>query len=324
MRGGRVAAALVALAVLSACGGGADPNEEDPAPPTVGLLRLVPDEDHGAFVDELRRQGWRVGEDVELVPTDPGELYADVEEAGAAVQSWLRDDLDLIVAFSTPFAQLVSGLDARVPGLFVVNDPVAAGLVGDVLQPDGVMTGVTFRTPADRMLALASEALGGVTRAGYLYPSDDPAVPGHRDAFLAAAADLGIEVVERAFADPSEVAAAVAEIAGAGVQVVAVPSTNATVRALDELRSAIDEHGLPLIGNTDLLDFAVLVLTPDGAELRRQLARQVVRILEGADVSNVPVEDPRKFTLIVDRSKVRELGLPPVPEGVLRQADVVR
>ena len=323
MRGGRVAAALAALAMVPACGGAAEP-VEDPDPPTVGLLRLVPDEDHGAFVDELRRQGWRVGEDVDLVPADQGELYADVDEARTAVEGWLRDDLDLVVAFSTPFAQLVSGLDPGVPGLFVVNDPEAAGLVGDVLRPDGTMTGVTFRTPADRLLALASETLGGITRAGYLYPSDDPAVPGHRRAFVEAAADLGIDVVERAFAEPSEVAAGVAEIADAGVQVVAVPSTNATVRALDELRSAVDEQGLPLIGNTDLLDFAVLVLTPDGAVLRRQLARQVVRILEGADVSNVPVEDPRKFTLIVNRSKVRELGLPPVPDAVLRQADVVR
>lgn len=318
----RCVVAMVVLALVTACSGATDRSGD--APLRVGILRIVPDDNHADFVDELRRQGFRQGRDVELLPEDPDQLYASVEEAEAAVQGWLRGGLDLVIAFSTPFAELVSRLDAGVPGLFVVNDPLASGLVEDLRSPDGSMSGVTFRTPADRLLALAGQAFGELRTVGYLAPSDDPAVPGHREAFLAAADEFGIEVVERTFAGPDGVAAAAAELAAAGVQVVAIPNSNSSFQAAAQLREALDEERLPAVANTDLLDFAVIVLTPDGAELRRQLARQAALILDGTDVSRIPVEHPRKLTLIVNRSRARELGLPELPGSLLRQADVVR
>lgn len=290
----------------------------------MGMLRIVSDEDHDAFVEELRRQGFEVGSDVELLPEDPDQLYDDVEEAEAALDAWMRGDLDLVVAFSTPFAQLAAGVQGGAPGLFMVNDPVAAGLVQNPQRPEGRMTGVTFRTPADRTLDLASQALGGLERLGYLWPEGDPAVPGHREALLAAAEELDIAVTERSFDSASEIAAAVDELVAADVQAVALPNANASFRAREDLREALDGAGLPAIANSDLIDFAVLILTPDGAELRRQLARQAARILGGARVSSIPVEDPRKFVLIVNETKARELGLPELPEGLVRQADVVR
>lgn len=314
---------LASVLLLGACAEvPVAPSDEEV--PSVGMLRIVPDEDHGAFVEELRRQGFEVGSAVELLPEDPDRLYADAGEAEAALRRWMPDGLDLVVAFSTPFAQLVAELDGAPPGLFVVNDPVASGLVTDRDHPDGPMTGVTFRTPADRTLDLAAQALGGLERLGYLWPADDPAVPGHREALLAAAEELGVEVVERSFGDESEIAALVDELVSSDVEAVALPNANATFRAMDELREALDGARLPVIANLDLVDFAVVILTPDGEELRRQLARQAARILGGTDVSNIPVEDPRKFTLIVNQTKARELGLPDLPQGLVRQADVVR
>jgi ABC-type uncharacterized transport system substrate-binding protein len=68
----------------------------------------------------------------------------------------------------------------------------------------------------------------------------------------------------------------------------------------------------------------VLVLTPDRAEMRRQLGRQVARLLAGAEVASIPVEDPRKFVVIIDRTRASVLGLPELDQELLRQADVVK
>lgn len=319
----RRALAVLSVFLLAACRGAPEPLDEDPL--RVGMLRIVADENHVDFVDELRRQGFRPEVEVELLPADPDQLYGTVEEAEAAVQGWLREgDLDLLIAFSTPFAQLVADLQLGIPTLFVVNDPVASGLVTDLTSPDGGLSGVTFRTPADRLLALAGQAFGDLRTVGYLAPAEDPAVPGHREAFLAAAHAMDIEVVERTFGSADEIAGAAAELRAAGVQVVALPNSNTTFLSRDDLREALDREQLAVIGNTDLLDFAVVVLTPDGAELRRQLARQAALILDGTDISQMPVEHPRKFTLIVNRTRAQELGLPELPDALLRQADVVR
>ncbi len=325
MRGSPSVGALVGLALVATVLAGscrsADPATAEPA--RLGVLRAVPDDDHAVIVEELRDRGWGPTQ-LEVLPADPLELHPDPEGAAATLDAWVRDGIDLVIAFSTPLAQLAAERAASVPGLFLVNDPVAAGLVTDPRHPDGSMTGVTFRTPADRTLDLADRALGGLSRVGYLFPDGDAGVPGHRRGVLAAAEELGIEVEEASFTDADGVEDAVGQLADAGVQAVLLASSNGTFRVLDAIAAALDAHDLPAIANTDFAEFAVVIVTPDGAEVRRQLARQAVRLLAGADVSAVPVEDPRKFVVILNRTQAAELGLPPFDPDLLRQADVVR
>lgn len=293
--------------------------------PLVGLLRVIPDEEQPAFVDELRAQGWSNGRDVEIVPDDPQEVAADPEAATRQLREWLRADVDLIVASSTPHAALAAELAPDVPILFLVIDPVAAGLVRDPAHPDGNMTGLTFRTPADRTLDLAAQVLGrDLARVGYLVAASDPAVAGHLAGVRTATDELGLELVEVEFEGPDAVPAAVDELRSAAVDLVYLPSANATVQALDALEAELMAARLPVVANADYVDFALLVLAPDAEEVRRQLARQAARLLAGADVSSIPVEDPRRFVTTVDRGVAEALGLAPIDPAVLRKMDVVR
>lgn len=324
----RCSAGLALLAAAALVGAGCTPDRAAPAAPEerplVGLLRVIPDEDQPTFVAELAAQGWVDGRDVEVRPGDPGAVAGDDTAARRQLEEWLREGVDLIVASSTPYAALAAEVAPSVPVLFLVNDPVAAGLLTDPDRPEGYLTGVTFRTPADRTLDLASQVLGGVTRVGYLAPADDPAVVGHLDAVRGAADELGLSLVEATFASPEDVPAAVAELVAARVEVVYLASSNATVRAIAPIEQELAAARLPAVVNTDFIDFALVILAPDGAEIRRQLARQAARILGGADVASVPVEDPRRFVTIVDRGVAEQLGLPPLEPEVLRQMDVVR
>lgn len=314
------------LLALAGCGGAEQTGSAAGSErlPRVGILRVVSDEDHRAFVDELRSRGWSAGADVVLLPRDPGNIYATTEQAEAALRDWTREGIDIVIAFSTPFAQLVAEQAPDVPSLFLVNDPVAAGLVGDMRAPEGSMTGVSFRTPADRTLDLADRALGGIERVGYLAPVGDPAVPGHRESVRVAAAKLGYDFLAVDFDGVQDVAAAVAELASSDVDAVFLASSNSTVRAIEQIERELRDQRLPAIASVDFFEFAAVALAPDPAELRRQLARQAARLLSGASVSSIPVEDPRKFVVIINRTEIERLGLPPVREDLLRQADVVR
>lgn len=323
-RRARLLASVVVAALLPACEvSRAAPPPED-ATALVGLLRVVPDEDQPAFVAELRTQGWSDGRTVRVVPADPDDVAEDEEEARAQLEGWTRAGVDLIVASSTPYAALAAELAPSVPVLFLVNDPVAAGLLEDRERPEGHLTGVTFRTPADRTLDLADQVVGGIDRVGYLGPADDPAMTGHLAGVRSAAEELGLDLVEVRFGSPDDIPSAVAELVRSEVDVVYLASTNATIRALTVLEEELMAARLPVVANSDLIPFAVLVLAPDGTEVRRQLARQAARILAGADVSSVPVEDPRRFVAIVDRGVAADLGLARLGPEVLRKMDVVR
>lgn len=316
--------ALLAVLGLAACASSqvAEPVHADV--PTIGVLRSVPDADHAVFLAELRAQGWRDGENVRVRPADGDVVHEDEDEGRRILRDWLDEGLDLVIAYSTPHAQLTVEEVPGVPSLFNVNDPVAAELVRDPRRPDGQLTGVTFRTPADRTLHLAGQVVPDLERVGYLAPAADQAVPGHRNAIREAAEGLDITLVEAAFSGRDDVARAVAELAAAAVDAVVLGSSSGTIRALADIEVELDRRSMPAIANTDFAAFAVVVLTPDRAELRRQLARQAARLLAGASPTAIPVEDPRKFILVLNRTAIGELGLPDPPSGLLRQADLVR
>jgi putative tryptophan/tyrosine transport system substrate-binding protein len=316
----RSVAALLGCVTVSACAA-SDAAEDRPA--QVVVLRAVADPYHADFLDELRDQRLVVGRDILLDPADGDEVHATVEEADAQL-----DAIDgvpaLVIGYSTPYAELAADRYPDVPTVSIVNDPVASGLLADRYRPEGATTGVTFVTPFDRTLELASDVVGQLDRVGFLVPADDPAIVGPRERLEAAAERSDVEVVEATFTGPEDVAAAVAELAASEVGVVLLGASNAVLTALDVLERELTAAALPVVANNGRATFAVAVLEPDGAEVRRQVARQVARLLRGDAVATVPVEDPRRFRTILDRDRVAELGLPPLDEALLRRADEVR
>lgn len=318
----RLVPALVALLAVSGCAvGGAE--SVAAARPLVAVLRATPDPYQAAFVAELRAQRFPVGSGIELWPADGETVHADADAAVAALRSLDRPPA-LVVAYSTPFALAAVEALPDTPTVTVVNDPVASGLVDERDRPEGSVTGVTYASPADRTLALTARLFAGLDRIGYLAPEDDPAVAAHRDGIVAAARADGVEVVEATFADASQVEAAVDRLVDADVDAAVLASSNATVLAGDALHRATDAAQLPVVSNNARADFAVLVLEPDGAEVRRQVARQVARLLGGDPVSQVPVEDPRRFRVVLDHDRAVTFGAAGLDEELLRQVDDVR
>lgn len=315
----------IAAVVALACGcsdDGIDSSNGDVM--TVAFLRAVAGgaSTVPAFVDELRRAGFRDGLNLDLLAENEEEAYADDEQAAQAVRQWRDGGADLIVALSTTGARVARTEAPDINVLFLSNDPLAAGLVTDESSPTGRLTGVTFRVPADRTLALAVRAVPGLTRIGLPYPPDDPAAIANRDTVQAAADELGLTLVTAEFSDAGDVAAAIDELAAGGVQAILLSTSPVASRALGETAAAAAAHRLPVIANSPIVEFAVVSLSPDTLELGRQLGRQAARLLSGAEPSIVPVEDPNRFVLTLNARVAADLGLR-LADDLLREADLV-
>ena len=292
---------------------------------TVGFLRAVAGTPTGqaAMVDEFRRAGLTPGRNLELLGADPSEAYADPDVAADTLDRWRDEGLDVLVALSTSGASVAREVTPEVPVVFVVNDPVAVGLVSSEDSPEGQLTGVTYQVPADRTLDIARRAIPDLTRIGFLYPADDPAAPPHRDAVAGAARSLGLAMDAEPFAGPDDVDRAVGVLADAGAQAIVIANAPRSVGALEQINEAATRHALPTIANTSVAHGALVMLAPDSEELFRQVGRQAVRILRGAAPSEVPVEDPRQFDVLLDADVAARLGIV-LPEDLLREADEVR
>ncbi len=308
-----------ALLVPAACGNGVDDSTH-----VVAFLRAVPTGNNAPILDELADAGLVEGENLSLLPDDSERTtYPTEEEARDAVRAWVEEGVDLIFAFSSTGAAVAEEHAPGVPVVFLVNDPRAVGLVEHESAPEGHLTGVTFRVPADRTLDLARRAVPGLTTVGLLSPGSDPAARPHREVLTAVAAELGIEVVSQAFAGKADVASAVGTLAEAGVDAVVVVNAPTAVRVARQIVAAATERGLPVVANTAFVEGAVVVLEPETDALLAQLGRQAARVLDGAAVEDVPVEDPARYRVVLDAGKASELGLPELPPALIRQADEV-
>lgn len=312
-----VVACLVASLALVGCG------DDDDTEMSIGFLRAVgvARSDQDVMLDELARGGWVEGDNLTVLGGDADVAYADADDTQAAARAMVEDGADLLIALASTSAIAARDADLGVPILFLVNDPVAAGLVTDERAPDGDLTGLSFQVPPDRTLDVLT-SLGGVERVAVLAPSDDPAADGYRADFMAAADQLGLEAVAVEFTDEDDADDAVRAAAADGADAIAVVSAPASVRAFPAIEAASVEARLPAIANTTVAEFALIVLSPDSEAVYRQLGRQATRLLDGTDVRDVPVEDPAEFVLTLRSSVADRLGVE-LPEELIARADEV-
>lgn len=317
MRRALLAVILVAASSLVTCGKDGKPDR------TIAVLRTVPipEANEQAFLDELDKAGWSRGDNLTFLDPDPTEVHADPDDAAKTVRRWLRDHADLIVALSTPSAMAASKeAGSRTKVLTLANDPVASGLLDDPDAPEGNITGVAYRTPADRTIDVASRISTGIDTVGVLWPSDDVGAEPVRKALVDAARSLSVKIVDESFAGIDDAGRAVEALATAGAQVVIVVNSSATVRAYDAIGAALERASLPSVANIVTATFATVVLAPDPIAAYRQLGRQGARLLGGAAVEDVPLEDPGEFHLTVRAARAAALGVQ-LSSELVAQAD---
>jgi len=287
--------ALVALVLLPACSG--DSSDEHYR---VAILRAVASPDAEAGLFDGLAQGGVTREQVEVVGgKDRSEVHASKASATKAIKGWVDDDVDAVLALSTTGAQLADDLAGDTPVLFLSSDPSATGLVKNERRPEGHLTGMSYRVPADRTLALLADSFPGAHTVGCLYPPADPAAVPVQRGLRKAAGELDLALICERFTGTADAAAATRALLARKPDAVVLVNSPTTSRATEAIASALAGSRLPVVSNTPT-DIAELTLAPDAASVYVDLGRQLARILRGAAVADVPVQDPGRFRIVVN------------------------
>jgi putative ABC transport system substrate-binding protein len=209
------------------------------------------------------------------------------------------------------------------PGL----DPVEAGYVESLARPGGNVTGITNLSTelGGKRLELLKEAVPKLAHVAVL---DDPANPAtvlkSKEVLRVAARALGLTVRSwevRVADDFERVFAAVSEWRPDGLFVGRggpLMRTNQKLIVGFALKSRIAS-----VGTREFVDAGGLMsYSADLADSYRRVAYFVDRILKGAKPTDLPVEQPTKFELVINLKTAKQIGLT-IPPNVLARADKV-
>jgi len=293
---------------------------------TIGFLASGTRASHGwsaAFVQRLRDLGWVEGRDFAMEYQWADGSKENVTELAANL---IERDVDLVVTTGTPATAAFKELTRVTPVVFVgVGDPVAFRLVGSLARPGGNITGLSNQTNdmAGKRMDLLRAAVPALKRLAILGNADSPAEMLDKREAEVAARRLDIDVLAPEVRHQQDILPAFEMIKDRTDAVYVVLGGLAIANQVEINTLALHARLPTMHGYRPLLDTGGLMsYGANVPELYRRAAEFVVRILGGAKPGQIPVEQPTKFELVINRKTAQALGLG-IPATLLALADEV-
>jgi len=239
----------------------------------------------------------------------------------------VRLNVDLIVAIGHPPVLAAKQATQTIPIVMTVpTDPVATGLVESLAQPGGNITGLTSLTieTAGKRLELFKATVPTLVRVAVLYDPANPFNALHAQAVQTAGQARGLTVQlweVRGKDDFERVFAGLRQERPDGLYVPGGPLIGANAKRIvdfvvtNRIPSVHDDKESVEAGG--LISYAA-----DPVDQYRRLASYVGKILKGTKPTELPVEKPQKFELVLNLQTAQQIGLTVAPE-VLSRADKV-
>ena len=287
-------------------------------PPTESLPVVVP------FFDRLRTLGYVEGQNLTIE-----RRWAEPREHGllALAAELVQLRVDCLVAITWAAVEAAKHATTTIPIVMIINsDPVEGGLVASLAQPGGNITGFSPMTPelAGKRLELLQEVVPRLTHVGVLW---EPAVPAKALEFSktqVAAHALGVYVHSLEVRGPDDFKTAFAAATREHADALLTLGSPMTVVNRTRILDFAARTRLPAMYDKKefVQDGGLIAYMPSEREKGERTAAYVDRILKGAKPTDLPVEQPTKFELVINLKTAKALGLT-IPPMVLFQADEV-
>ena len=235
---------------------------------------------------------------------------------------------DVILGVTTPATDALARESRTIPIVFMtVADPISSGFAASLARPGGNVTGFALFESAlgGKWVELLKEIAPRTVHVALLFnPATAPPLKVYMSSVQAAASSFGIQVTVAAVHTKDEIEGVVAAQArDPGGGLIVMPDPFNTINR--ELITALaGRYGVPAIYYLrTFADLGGLVsYGDDRAQLSRDAAGYIDRILKGAKPQDLPVQQPTKFEFVINLKAARALGLS-VPPSLLTGADEV-
>ena len=294
---------------------------------TIGFLgqstRSAASEWVAAFVQRLRELGWMEGRTITIEyrwSEGRAERFAQI------AAEFVRLKVDVILTSGTPEVLAAKQATSVIPIVFATaGDPVGNGLIASLARPGGNVTGMSLQSndTAGKRVELLREVVPGLHRLAILANVGNYTGALEMGEAESAARTVGLDVVRLEIRRAQDIAPAFEAFKGRAeaLYVTTDPILNSNHVRIVTLANLAR---LPMIATQrEFVDGGGLMsYGPNYSDLFRRAGDYVDKILRGAKPGELPVEQPTKFDLVINRTTAKALGLM-IPESFLLRADEV-
>ena len=277
-----------------------------------------------AFQQGLRDLGWVEGHNLAI---DWRFSEGRAEPLPKLAAELVGLPVELIVASPARPALAAKEATSTIPVVFIqVADPVESGIIGNLARPGANVTGVSSMGSdlSGKRLELLKEALPAATRVAVLWhrPNQGAALA-YRE-LDRASKQLGLELMDIGISNPEQLNEETRSAARAGVAAVVLIDDPVIASYRPQIVSLVSEAALPLfsIYSEYADEGGLMAYGPSLQAIYWRGATYVDRILRGAKPSDLPVEQPTVFELVVNLTTAKALGLE-LPPTLLARANRV-
>lgn len=300
---------LIAVGLLTACNAGEGSSSSD-GDFTIGIIQMMehPSLDliRESFLEEMYALGYTNVDFDHRTGTG-----ADMTVLTTIAQTFVGNNVDLILAIATPAAQAAAAATGDIPVVFAAStDPIAAGLVLNLAQPEGNVTGTSDMICVESIFDFALEFVPDAQTFGLVYNLGEvnsvSAINRAKELLRA----RGLQYREATVTNTAEVQQAALSLVG-NVDAFFTPTDNTVASAMPIYVQVATNAGIPIFTGADsmVMDGGFGTVGIDYSILGAETARMVSRILAGVEISNVPVVTMQDFRTIVNRETAEAIGI---------------
>jgi len=276
-----------------------------------------------AFRQGLSDAGWIEGQNVTIEYRSAEGRYDRLPSLAAEL---VDRKVDVIVAGGTPATVAAKSATSTIPIVFTSSDPVGSGLVASLARPGGNLTGLSILTieMMPKRLELLSELVPQASMIALLVNPNNPTTEVVIRDVQDAARAKGVQFRVLKASTEGEIDGAFATLVQLRAGALVVGPDPFFNGQRDQLVALAARHAVPAIYPWREVAAVGGLITygPSLTATSRQMGIYVGKILNGAKPSDLPVQQPTTFELVVNLKTAKALGLT-VPPSILARADEV-
>ncbi|GGI64818.1 ABC transporter substrate-binding protein [Enterococcus alcedinis] len=292
----------------------------------VGLLQFVShpalDQITEGVKAGLKENGFIEGENLEIIFQNG---QADQSKLNTMSQQLINEGSEILIGIATPAAQALANQTKKLPIILgAVTDPVGSGLISDMENPGGNITGVSDKAPVLEQLKLAQTLMPDAKKMGILFSSSEDNSKYQVAEAVATAKELGLTVEEFSVPSTNEVSQVV-QVMAKKVDFMYIPLDNTIANAMPAVVNEANKLRLPIITSADTMvaEGGLATIGINQFAIGLEAGKMAASVLKGeSETATTPVYTFTKGDLILNEKQAKFLNIE-IPEKLKETAIMV-